>query len=285
MITLAKLFLRYPVGNTIQVPIDSKECSLFLNDDKTTIKTSTYLSGTKDSLTVEEAFFKKVEDKYRYDLVYVNNKWILTKPYNSGCPYENNKPTKDNVNQNDKNIDKDILLDNAKENILIILESPHKDEYSEDGAFTPRSPANGKTGVHFFENFHERVIPILKSRKLKLDCKQIYRVFLVESVPYQTSLIKIHEIALTDKKQGKVATSIRDKVWNVLYLKYESTFKELVASYNPAIILNGCTSSDSKKKTVQTTLSKISYSQKPQIFKVPHPYKWGDFNQFQKVDL
>ena len=220
----------------ITVAITEKEASVFCNN-------SEYLDKSGDTLIVKETFFidKKVKDKWRYNLKY-NNDWHLTKP--NGLPIICN-PSSGDFYLEDKDIQSDNLDDNIPV-ILVILESPHKDEYRDDDFF-PLSPANGDTGVYFSKYFTSHALLILISLGLNLDDNQQYKIFFVNPVPYQASLYKIHGKGVQD--------TLRDKIWKQLYPLCKVDFEARIRSYKPKIILNSCTSV--LKDPVQTELERI----------------------------
>lgn len=238
---------------SITVDISETEASIFC-------KESEYLDKSSGTLMVKEYFFidKKVKDKWRYNLVN-NNGWQLIKT--NGQPILC-APSSGYFYLEDEG----IASDNANDNIpviLIILESPHKDEYRDDDFF-PLSPANGDTGVYFFKYFITHGLPILESLGLQLNHQSEYKIFFVNPVPYQTSLDKIHKKGVTD--------TFRNKVWKKLYPKCEVNFEERITSYNPKIILNSCTSG--LKGIVQKKLNNVQFLQSVDIFQTSHPSSW-----------
>ena len=102
------------------------------------------LNGT---FKVKKDFFheKVVPDIYRYDLRFDQGQWQLFEP-NSNPPLPASKWEK-----KDKNHVPNKIIENNQDakNILIILESPHKDEYAYIPDFVPLQPANDKTGKNF----------------------------------------------------------------------------------------------------------------------------------------
>ncbi len=256
---VATLTLEYAPW-TINVSITAKEYGLFWDENKN-IKSSDYLEVTSAaSLRIKSSFFykdKRVEDKHRYNLMFINGKWKLKRLSH----------------------DKKITETPGENNILVILESPHRSEY--DPQFKPIAPAMAETGTgkKFDKYFTSHLLPILESFGLILCRKQIYRICLVEPVPFQATLDKIH---------GKgVESSLRNKVWDALYQKCENDFKHRLQAYNPVIILNGCTSDGSglaklsSKKTlkdqVTESINSISFNNVNglQKFEVSHPCCWN----------
>ncbi len=159
------------------------------------------------------------------------------------------------------NDSKNIPTEGSK-NIILILESPHKDEYKiKDYKLVPRSPASGDSGKAIFNLFTSHVMPMLISLGLKLNESDEYNFCIVNPVPYQTSLVSIHQKGLI--------SSVRDKVWKVMYPELKEIFKSKLDSYKPFIILNGCTSN--LKDLLQPEINQI---QNCKVFNVNHPASW-----------
>ncbi|MGL5935582.1 MAG: hypothetical protein ACRCZI_08155 [Cetobacterium sp.] len=130
-------------------------------------------------------------------------------------------------------------------NIIILLESPHKNEYEYEYKcdysnkkvvkITPRGSAQGHTGRKISRNIDK--IKELSRKILKLeniDCN----FYILNPVPYQTSL---HAII----RSKKIDTDLRDEVFTEIFnnnFKNCKTefFKELKAK-DPKLILNCCT--------------------------------------------
>jgi hypothetical protein len=235
------------------------DAPLYLSKESETI-TVKKQKVTKQKLILNDNFFRKVEDKHRYNLCNKSGKWILQTP----C---DNQPSGVNISQ----CDRKITERKESNNILVILESPHKKEY--DLMFNPLSPANGKTGKNFLLCFVTQVLPILESLGLKLE-KEKYSVCFVNPVPFQTSLYEIHN---KEKFQD-----IRNKVWKTLYknFQFENDFKQRVQSYKPVLILNGCT--DKLQPIVESTINSLDPDNQIKKFNISHPSNWnvlvhGDF--------
>jgi hypothetical protein len=113
---MTDLILEY--GNSFPVVpnLSSEEIRLFNNVRHPNHYFSLCQNG---DFIINKSFFdvsKRVLDVHRYDLVHINNEWKLIYPNTTSqdcCCCEH----------------KDTVIDPNKNNILVILESPHKDEY------------------------------------------------------------------------------------------------------------------------------------------------------------
>lgn len=160
-------------------------------------------------------------------------------------------------------------------NIVLLLESPHKDEYSKDGLFTPLKPAMGNTGERIAKHF-----PFL----FKKNCSdwgkaEAYKLIIANPVQYQASLYEIHGIALTGKnRENKRAQSLKTKIWRILFRTERSAFLERMKQYQPQIIINACTSK--LRAVVQKQLGEIQT--KTIFFTSKHPSVWNENTVFIK---
>jgi hypothetical protein len=117
--------------------------------------------------------------------------------------------------------------------IVIILESPHLDEYK-DHSFI--NPALGTTGENL-QNYFEKLINALAISEHDLKNGQ-YRIILMESIQYQCSL----GIKPLNKN---IRNLVFSEIWNLQNKNGEfptkNDFISRLASYMPDVILNLCT--------------------------------------------
>ena len=257
-----------------------------------------FSQNINDIFTVKKDFFyrKRMPDVWRYDLKYCEDKgqWLLYEPNtddianqwvrrttNDYCQYEN-----------------PIQNDEAANNILIILESPHDDEYHYPDAknpyFMPLQPANGATGINFSNYFTKykngrdtniskcilthTVKKMADSLESKLTQGQIYHICIINPVPFQASLHFYHRQSL---KTGEITGDIRDIVWKELFKHCENDFIRRIGFYKPFAILNACTGgrdglkdSDSLKFKVDSAINKVSFVNNIHKFNTAHPSYW-----------
>lgn len=242
-----KLNLMYGDESPIQIDITEKEANFF----SATLDTNYF---EKNTLTVKQTFFadnRKVSDVHRYNLVYNADKWILTKP--CGNPIDA---------KNVSECDRPITNTEEANNILVILESPHKDEYDEN--FKPIAPANGATGKNFSKYFISQVLPILSSLGLTLCNKKTYSICFVNPVPFQASLYEI----ITEESNS----NLTEKIWRKLFDKCENDFKTRVQRYCPIVIINSCTTGVNAR--VKGCIKKVNFTTVVQGYGTTHPSAW-----------
>lgn len=116
----------------------------------------------------------------------------------------------------------DDIINNGYKNIVMILESPHINEYKyANENFI--APAIGKTGDFLQRYFYACI-------KSCLSHDEKYNVILMNAIQYQCSL-------------GEDTIIYRDKLWCDLWFNYnkKDDFINRLKHYNPDIIINACT--------------------------------------------
>lgn len=228
-----------------------------------------------NTITIYDAFGEQnlVRDVDRYRLRMTNGRIILL-PH-STCEV---RPCFNRYNDHDP---KCPNTDYSK-TIVIILESPHVDEYHGDVG-QPIAPAQGKTG----SNIQGWLDCVLRS------CPTLYdelddgtRVVLCNPIQFQTSLASIVTIP-TAQRDEKVRDQLRDAVWSVIWEceAVRSEFKARLDDYSPDFVINACThdvgcyksrcrrrTKECKKRKIREFLSESVES--PRKYEVAHPYSW-----------
>lgn len=162
---------------------------------------------------------------------------------------------------NDIKIDGEFLEENKLPVIILILESPHKDEYDYTPNLTPKAPAQGVTGTQICEKFEKIINNHLDELELK-DTE--YRILIINPIPYQTSLYYCHQKGLIK--------NIRDFVWETLWENggYKSDFINILTNIEPDVVINACTKDF--KNNIDEILVGIQIGKKCQV---NHPSSWG----------
>lgn len=255
-----------------RIMMDADEITLFKDVNKSPF----FGIDSNGDYQIKNRFFldKEVQDVYRYDLIRVNKKWKLVYPNSRKLAFSGESCLGCHSNYKDEAISPD------KNNIIVILESPHKDEYCKD-CFKPLVPANGDTGTNFcdyftshFLNYFIKEFGTIESR---LSKNNTYSICFVNPVPFQTSLHFIH-------KSKKMHVPLRDKVWKELFKLQKDEFLNKMGSYSnnqPIIILNACTGGAQVNGTLKNILRQeinIAISSKKikchAKFNTSHPSSW-----------
>ncbi|ATB30391.1 hypothetical protein MEBOL_003852 [Melittangium boletus DSM 14713] len=120
------------------------------------------------------------------------------------------------------------------ERIVLILESPHKHEYTQD--FTPIAPAQGSTGW----GIRDYIIPLLyRHQRLELPPSK-YELLICNPVQFQASLYELHREELNDNEP---AQQLRNTTWRTLYygMNERAHFLRRLDGYNAAAVIVACT--------------------------------------------
>lgn len=157
--------------------------------------------------------------------------------------------------------------------LLILLESPHKDEY---GAHMecPLGPARGRTGARI----EKELIGILqgdgRARRLLADAGETVRVLVSNPIPFQTSLYAVHRGRLGGRR------GLRDAIWRGLWRMesdgnraFQDQFLGRVTRYAPDVIVNACTGGDGGLRgEIGNFLDDAGYRER--LFTAIHPAAW-----------
>lgn len=114
-----------------------------------------------------------------------------------------------------------------KPNIIIVLESPHRSEYSDAGAAL-RS-ANGNTGKKLKANLEQKIDKVIKNGLLKLSAGT-YNLYAVNAIQYQCSFgVK------------PIQPELRNTVFRTLWPSLKVDFFNRLKQLKPIVIINMCT--------------------------------------------
>ena len=130
--------------------------------------------------------------------------------------------------------------------IVLLLESPHKDEYQLGNINCPIAPANGTTG----ENIHRCLSAVLSDIRAKhIEVRPSEselllpgrHVIISNPIQFQMSLHAIHGRSVRDRPWN----TLRDNVWKTLWNDQDEHVKQCflgrLNTYNPRLIINACT--------------------------------------------
>ncbi len=208
----------------------------------------------------------KVPDKHKFQLIYEVN------------DTEEKYHLSDDINN----------VEGSNEVIVIILESPHYEEYEygrveggssfsikkgtknkiekikEINEVFPLEPANGTTG-YFMKKW---LISILSTIGIPAGS---YCIWVVNPIQWQTSLFMLHGGKLTESKYNKLRNQVWKKIWDIPSVRRD--FKDRIDIHSPKLILNCCT------KELQNILSCFLLNKwvgsDIDIYESYHPSNWN----------
>ena len=138
------------------------------------------------------------------------------------------------------------LLQPQIRHIVLLLESPHRDEYQPGKINCPIAPASGITGHNIdrclgtvlseIRKSHHRAGPD-EAELIELGC----HVIISNPIQLQTSLHAIHGQSVQDSPWN----TLRNNVWKTLWSDEDGHVKQCflgrLNTYNPCLIINACT--------------------------------------------
>lgn len=153
----------------------------------------------------------------------------------------------------------DLIPPIANTTIVLLLESPHKDEYCyrQSGVF-PIAPAQGITGKGIENKLREVISEAFQMESITVK-DGFYPVILSNPVPWQASLHYCY------KDDTNMHSDLKNLIWRRLW-KLESIkadFKRKLNQYSPVLIINACTGGNrpgSLNSGIQTFLKKNDFS-------------------------
>lgn len=176
-------------------------------------------------------------------------------------------------------IDRPIRLESREPTLVIVLESPHRDEYGVSVG-TPIAPARGATGARIHK-YLRYVLNNCSQVKRLLSSRAPVRVIISNPIPFQTSAYAIHGGRLNDPAR------LRNFVWRELWrleacnsgrseYVFQQEFRRRLDSYNPIAIVNACTSGGGRRDKVASVLQDWCdrCGQSVQLYEAAHPSTW-----------
>ena len=154
--------------------------------------------------------------------------------------------------------------------IVLLLESPHKEEYGEN-LTDRRAPAASRSGTG--GNIDRCLDTVLMHIQLETGLiAPRCHVVISNPVQFQTSL----HAALRDEHRKKLNKKLRDNVWLTLWAEpyIQQCFRSRLGRYHPKMIINACTSN--LKPCVTSCVEEWNHGRNPVVplYEVPHPASW-----------
>lgn len=182
---------------------------------------------------------EKVMDEPRGFLKYVNSQWVFYGLYQ--------------------------ITPKAFEKMVIVLESPHKDEFSSMGV--PIRPANGVTG----SKINLLLAQIVNNRPPNgISQSIIYEVYLVNAIQYQTSCYQaLHNYSDYNANWHTIRNYVFKALWNTGNLSLQQDLRNRINLINPSVIMN-CVTGGKAKNGLRSIVEKVVNSKNL----YPHPSAW-----------
>lgn len=236
------------INNDLEINLSIKNDNLKdINQKMKSIIGKEIKSNTGGKYSIPKELFsddKKVSDVIRYKIE-VNKGTIIRKTLIEESIY-----SKMNIDRKYK----------GYKRIVIIIESPHKDEYSFD--YKPIGPAQGKTGIMIEKNI-DKILELFNITYGK------YILIISNPVQFQASLGSFYSGGLHD--------SIRNNLWTKLHEIYKTDFESRLNRYKPDYILNATT--DGRQKRIDKLIKNLIAEKKNS--KHPSCWDYGKINMYE----
>ena len=171
-----------------------------------------------------------VPDVYRYDIRRRQNEFTLLPPRNV-CGVN---PLR-HSNYHDLPATNDGI-----DTLVVVVESPHKDEYRNENLSCPIAAAQGNTirstgyGIeHHLSGIVNRIACYIPNMENE------YRVIIVNPIPWQASLSSLHEQSPRRSPWKNLRDAVWKALWNIDIVR--GYFLTRLNDYNPSIVVNACT--------------------------------------------
>lgn len=186
--------------------------------------TKSYPSNKKENLSIARCFDNYVgQIEIKDDAVVNKTLWFCCNLRN-----ENHYPISENGGLSNV---KFSINENDRTTIVIVLESPHKDEYNNSKSAIAPAPALGTTGCSLDREFVCKLNEFMKNNSEAIQ-DGVYDVILMNAVQFQCSMgIK------------PLDTNVRNKIFLQMCFNNDIriNFSERLKEYKPKVIINCCT--------------------------------------------
>lgn len=208
-----------------------------------------------------------VPDVYRYDIQRGQNEFTLS-PH-SVCEV--------NLRRHNNYMDRPAI-NAGTPSLVVVVESPHKEEYHNADLSCPIAAAQGDTsGSTGYEIHHhlEEIVNLVANDVM--DMGDVYEVIIANPIRWQTSLVTLHG----QSPRNSPWKELRDAVWSALWgiAAVRCDFLTRLCSYNPSIVVNACTggagNSGLNAKVDRFLLCNNIVSDENHRPRTPHPSVWN----------
>ena len=174
-----------------------------------------------------------VPDVYRYDIRRCQNGNGFTLSPHSVCEV--------NPRRHNNYMDRPAI-NAGTPSLVVVVESPHKEEYHNANLSCPIAAAQGDThtpgstgyGIHH----HLAEIVNLVDNDVT-DMGDVYSVIIANPIRWQTSLSSLHNQPVRNSPWKELRDAVWSALWGIAAVRCD--FLSRLCSYNPSIVVNACT--------------------------------------------
>lgn len=233
----------------------SECCDVLLQSERA----RNYVREENDNVIITGMFGNRniVPDVYRYSIVRCQNKFTLF-------------PHRTRVVNSEHNFYNDIpAVSDQADTLVVVVESPHKDEYHNQDLSSPIAAAQGSTGC----GIHCYLAEIVN---LISDIGDEYRVIVANPIRWQASLSSLHEQSPRSSPWKELRNAVWCTLWDIAPVR--CNFLTRLCNYNPSIVVNACTGGSEddglNAKMDQFLLCNNVVPDENRRPRTPHPSVW-----------
>ncbi|MEX3743551.1 hypothetical protein [Lysinibacillus xylanilyticus] len=267
------------MGVELIIPIEELKKSIRVNLKKSESTNFLLAFKEQDGQTLICSFDNKMGKKKEIQVLKLNNDvFSLNRKVKDQLRFIIT-PTGEIYDSSVKNLEN---IDNSLK-ILMILESPHKDEYYYSYGYYSIRPANGKTGKKIKKHIKQVLSNIKKLNEANSFeyCEKYIEIVIMNRICYQTSLGSYYS--------EKLRKPLRNNIFKVLWEEenIQKDFKERLLKQKVHLVINACTKEvdeddcyfsnfilDVLKKNNRNTL----------LFESRHPMYWETDSGIKRIN-
>ena len=196
-----------------------------------------------------------IPDVYRYDIRRCQNRFTL-------FPHHIREVNPQHNNYNDR-----PAINDGVDTLVVVVESPHKDEYHDENLFSPIAAAQGSTGC----GIHCHLAEIIRDVP---DMSDEYRVIIANPIRWQASLFSLHGGSPRDSPWKNLRNAVWNTLWSIDAVRCD--FLTRLYNYNPSIVVNACTGGKTSgfNKNMDRFIRNNVIADANRRPRTPHPSEW-----------
>ena len=170
-----------------------------------------------------------VPDIYRYNILRCENGFTLSTL--NVCEVNRQRGNR----YNDR-----LAANDGTDMLVVVVESPHKDEYCNENLSCPIAAAQGDTIGDTGYGIEHHLANIVNQITYNIpDMADEYRVIIANPIRWQTSLFSLHGESPRNSPWNKLRDAIWSALWSIDAVRCD--FLDRLCKYNPSIVVNACT--------------------------------------------
>ena len=208
-----------------------------------------------------------VPDVYRYDIRRCQNVNGFTLSPHSVCEV--------NPRRHNNYMDRPAI-NAGTPSLVVVVESPHKEEYHNANLSCPIAAAQGDSPGETGYGIQHHLTEIVELVDDVTGIGNMYSVIIANPIRWQTSLSSLHNQTVRDSPWRELRDAVWSALWGIAAVRCD--FLSRLCSYNPSIVVNACTggsgNSGSNAEVDQFLSCNNIVSDGNHRPRTPHPSVW-----------